>query len=259
MLKLLFIKIRALWLIFFLYRNWLDVSLDRLPFLPKKEFVIYKLRNGLKIKTRTSDIDGRIIDNTFLGEYQAQGFEIGQKDVVVDIGAHIGSFTLYAALKAKSGKIYSFEPSSANFEILRQNVKMNKLSNISLQNLAVAGKTGSVKLYLPSASNCLSSLYIKQPEFEIVSAVTLEKIFSGNKIKHCDFLKIDCEGGEYDILMSAPLFVLDSIDKIACEFHLDINPQVKLQKMISYLSKKGLDLVYEKNSSAKVLFFKRNS
>jgi len=75
--------------------------------------------------------------------------EIKKGDVVFDIGANIGYFTLiFAKLVGENGKVFAFEPSPDVFAILQKNVEINGYKNIVLSQKAVSSKTEKIKLYL---------------------------------------------------------------------------------------------------------------
>jgi hypothetical protein len=96
-------------------KNWQIVLLVYFG-LYKKEFFYLNLKNGLKIKLRTKSTDLQAFANVWiLKEYEVKGFEILQNEIIIDIGGHIGLFSLYASLKNPDGKIISIEPHPQNF------------------------------------------------------------------------------------------------------------------------------------------------
>ena len=69
-------------------------------------------------------------------------------DVVLDIGANIGYYTLiFAELVGEKGKVYAFEPDPTNFDLLRKNVEINGYRNITLIQKAVSNKNGKISFY----------------------------------------------------------------------------------------------------------------
>ena len=83
-----------------------------------------------------------------LQEYYRYGFEIKDNDVIIDIGAHIGLFTLFSSQFCKNGRIYCFEPVKDNFSMLKSNLKLNNIENVIVANTAVSSITGPVTIYL---------------------------------------------------------------------------------------------------------------
>ena len=75
-----------------------------------------------------------------------------------------------------------------------------------------------------------------------VECTTLEKVMVENQIDSIDFLKMDCEGAEGEILLSAPQEVIDKIDKISMEFHPTLSP-ISKSRLSHYLKKQGYNVV----------------
>ncbi|HLD38201.1 MAG TPA: methyltransferase FkbM, partial [Candidatus Nanoarchaeia archaeon] len=72
----------------------------------KNRYVFYKLRNGLTYKLRGGSTDRFILNEVWIYKsYNPRGFEIKPKDIVVDIGAHAGIFTILASYYTKNGKV----------------------------------------------------------------------------------------------------------------------------------------------------------
>jgi FkbM family methyltransferase len=151
-------------------------------------------------------------------------FRINPEDTVVDIGGYIGSFALPAARLATKGRIYSFEPSPSNFAQFEKNLELNRLQNVKVFNQGVASTDRKISLFLDHMNPASNSIYLRTDQnrgnnYVERDAVSLASIFSREGIRHCDFLKIDCEGAEYEILMNLDRSMLDRIGKIACEIH----------------------------------------
>src|SRR3989344_1056598 len=182
------------------------------------------LRDGTKFLRRAGSFDRFVIWEVWgLHDYDKGGFRIKPEDIVVDIGAQIGAFSVYAAKKAKKGKIFAYEPFSENYKILLANKKLNKTSNLKPFKLAISGKAGSVDFY-SSASNSAAHSLIKFQKDHVkaedrVRTIPLKEVFLNNKIGKVDFLKIDAEGSEYEILFKTPKKFLNKIGKIVMEFH----------------------------------------
>lgn len=124
-----------------------------------RKYSQYNLRNGIKFILRANSNDRATFNEIFIHKtYNPKGFEIKNKEVIVDIGAHIGFFSIYAAKNAKNGKVFSFEPSKENYILLDKNVKLNNLSNIKLFNSAVSGKDGKIEFNI-SKNNLCHSIY----------------------------------------------------------------------------------------------------
>jgi FkbM family methyltransferase len=193
----------------FVVRNWHTFLLSRFTHGES----ILRLRNGLKFAIRPNSSDRASISEVFL----LSGYSpVLPGSVVIDIGANIGAFSLFAARSAKM--IYSLEPVSNNFEALRRNVEMNQLSTVSIHRLAMASNNTHATI---SVAGVESSLYFQKPGSltELVQTVSLDRFLDDHDIAFVDYLKMDCEGAEWDILLNLPLHVFSRIKYIELEFH----------------------------------------
>jgi FkbM family methyltransferase len=153
--------------------------------------------------------------------YTPSGFEIEDDSIVLDIGAHVGAFAASAARAARGVRVFAFEPSPENFELLSSNMTRNCLSNVHLSQCAVSGVTGPQRLHF-SGSPAEHSLHIVKPGVAHISvpSVTLAHILRTHAIGIVDLLKMDCEGAEYEILETTPADTLSRVRRIALEAHL---------------------------------------
>lgn len=152
-----------------------------------------------------------------------------QNRTVIDIGANIGCFSLMAAnFGAKT--VLAVEPISKTFDQLKSNINRSLYKNIKAIKYAVTDKNEDyVKIPLQKDSG-LNGMYYTQnlQNFEIVETVTLNKLLSKVDTSQNDiFLKIDCEGAEYDILLNASIEDVQKIDSIILEIHADVHPHYK--------------------------------
>lgn len=160
------------------------------------------------------------------------GFEIKRGDTVIDIGANVGLFAACAASLSRTGKVYCFEPSRDNFARLQYHQKRNGLDNMVLVNKGVSDKVETIKLYTLD-ENCGAhstvldkgdGLNFVAEKYEAIECVPLRQVFDEHAIERCDFLKIDCEGAELDILSALPDDYFKRIERIALEYHTNVNP-----------------------------------
>jgi len=111
--------------------------------------IVYSLRNGVRFKVRAKTTDREALNEVWIyNVYLPKGFEIGEEDLVVDIGGHVGLFSVLASKYAKSGKIYVFEPDSENYKLLQENIKMNNCRNIMTIKKAVSFENAKRDLFL---------------------------------------------------------------------------------------------------------------
>ncbi|MBI4422437.1 MAG: FkbM family methyltransferase [Elusimicrobia bacterium] len=146
------------------------------------------------------------------------GFALSPGDVVLDIGGHIGSFAVYAAQRA--ARVIVYEPDASSHAQLLKNLAANGLINVTARQEAVAGRSGSRPIYPARLNSAENNFYWGGPRGTAVSCVTLEEAFRAHGLERCDFLKIDCEGAEYEILRAAPADVLARVRRIGIEAHV---------------------------------------
>ena len=122
--------------------------------------------------------------------------EIHEGDYVVDVGAHIGYFSLiFSKIVGKQGKVFSFEAEPSNFEILKKNLEENNIQNVICENIAISDKIGKIKLFTSESSTGNRLFSSKGSNFIEVESNTLDNYF-GTKIKNIKFIKLDIQGGE---------------------------------------------------------------
>ena len=202
-------------------------SLDYLGFhvpafrrLAKFKLTYYRLYDGTQFIFRFFTNDRCIIDEIFINKAYTPNptFEIRSGDVVVDLGAHIGVFTVFAARHARGVKVYCYEPLPENFELLKANVRLNKLGDrVKMFQLAVADKRSFSPLYIGDTG--LASLNLQSGKHVVAKVIRLEDVAYNNNLDRIDFLKVDVEGAEYDIFRNVDKDVLRSVRRIAMECH----------------------------------------
>ncbi len=196
-------------------KNWQDIVKARLNGGPLKNI---ELRDGTRLESPPEVSLLFLFNEIWMDKiYELGGYEIEDEDTIIDIGGNIGAFAVFAASRANNVKIRSYEPFPENAEYLRKNIAASKLNNVTVVEKAVAGKPGTRSLHIDD-SWVKHSLSVNNGETGLsVGCTTLDEIIG--EIKHCDLLKIDCEGGEYEIFYQADPASLKQIDKIICEYH----------------------------------------
>lgn len=138
---------------------------------------------------------------------------VKEGDIVLDIGAHIGYYTLILAkLVGEKGKVYAFEPDPTNFVLLRKNVEINGYKNVILEQKAVSDCPGKVKLYLGAERSTHHSIHKNKysgGDYVLVESICLDDYLKEDQIH---FAKIDIEGGEFGALRGMSLLLKRSKD-----------------------------------------------
>ena len=229
-------KLRILLKSIEIFRNWYLYPLVYFN-LTSKPFVIFETRTDLKLKIRTKSTDLMALTHVWLiEEYRNADFKIGNNDTVVDVGAHIGLFSLFAAQFCKKGRVFCFEPVNDNYELLLENIKLNNITNIIPFNCAVSQNSSKVKIFLNDDQSS-HSMFIPNSESIEVPSISIHDIFKENEIKKCDLLKLDCEGAEYDIIKSIKQEFFGFINKIAIEYHFADSKPDLLEELVKKLKK----------------------
>ena len=114
---------------------------------------------------------------------------VSEKSTVVDIGAHIGTFALPIAKEVE--KVIAFEPSSKAFDLLSRNAKENAVA-LRLVNKALGSEKGNGTLVVRNTSNAGANTLVPGGDIPVT---TLD-----DEVAHADFIKIDVEGMELDVL-----------------------------------------------------------
>lgn len=160
-------------------------------------------------------------------------FEVEKDDVVVDIGASCGPFT-YHILNKKPKIVYCLEPHKTLYKTLTKNVFQD---NVVCLNKAISNKNGKQKL---------STLFnehsnVEDPNnLQEIDGITFKTFTEKYNIKKIDFLKLDCEGFEYDIFNNEEneKWILKNVKKIAGEWHLGTTERKqKFKKFLFFLEK----------------------
>lgn len=187
------------------------------------------LTNGIALSAPNEEPLLHLFEEVWVkGHYSIPEFSIGDGDVIVDVGAHVGTFTVWAASRNPKARVVAVEPSASTLKYLRRNVETNHLRNVTIVEAACGGSNGTVALMSrgPAACNTIYRTDNYASSFSPAGRaemITLDKLFSDLSIEHCDLLKLDCEGAEYEILYSAGKETLDRVRRIAMEYHTGMN------------------------------------
>ncbi len=171
-----------------------NIKLDKALFLNK--FELYYPKNDIWLNGMVN--------------YQYEPFEslllldqIKEDDIVIDVGANIGYYSLLMASKlGPKGKVYAFEPDPVNRSILEKNVKINRLEDsIIISDLAVYDRIGNSKLYLSDTNMGDHRLFLDQNERGkrhemVVNTTTLDVFWNSINRPVVSLIKIDTQGCE---------------------------------------------------------------
>jgi FkbM family methyltransferase len=165
--------------------------------------------------------------------------EIARGGIVVDIGAHVGLFSVYTSRILKARRIVSVEPDASNFDLLSKNIHVNHIENATVVEAAVAGESGEKWISINPSNTGGHSLYRHGPHARLVRVLSLMDLFESSGISECSLLKIDCEGAEMEIFKTAPDGLLKRVSAISLEYHLDTYPPEKLEMFRTRIERLG--------------------
>lgn len=124
--------------------------------------------------------------------------EIKKGNVVLDIGAHIGYYTIiFSELVGPEGKVYAFEPHPKNFQLLKKTVETNNLTNVEIFQNIVSDKNQSVDFYLSKLDSIGNRMFVSDDaDTKIkIDSITIDE-FLKNRNGKIDFIKMDIQGAE---------------------------------------------------------------
>jgi len=191
-----------------------------------------------------SAMDVWSVKETFLDQfYTRYGVPVEDGWTVVDIGAGIGDYCVYATFGNPRVDLFAFEPFPGSIAVLNQNLALNSIENVHVFQQALWRSDGSLSLDLTSGeplqiSSRESSTESLHAESITVEALTLESMFSNQGLENVDLLKMDCEGAEYEILFSTPEATLQRIKRIIMEYH-DLDSDHKHPALVAFLEGSG--------------------
>jgi FkbM family methyltransferase len=201
-------------------KNWYLVPIDKIV---GRRNIIYKFRNNILVECRTKSTDINEAVVVLSGQEYPLKFNVldnRSKKVVFDLGGNIGTYSLLfnSLNKDLDYAGYIFEPHPGNIKILKNNLLLNNVTKFTVIKKAIAGENGLLKF---DVSGGFDSFKIdnKSKNYIEVDAVKMSDFCKFNNIKQIDLLKMDIEGGEYDILANDFEFLSNHVKIIMLEYH----------------------------------------
>ena len=173
------------------------------------------------------------------------------KDMVcIDVGANIGYYsTLYSKNVGIGGKVISLEPSPINFEFLKKNLEKQEMHNFVCHNLAAGENEDQVEFCVDSRANKCFIITGKEqlpPNYKIIKVPvgTIDNIVTNEKLEKIDFIKIDVEGYEWQVIQGAIKSIKNYKPTIQIEIHF---PKIGLNKTLEifkFFENQGYEIIY---------------
>jgi FkbM family methyltransferase len=186
--------------------------------------ITLRTKDGLQFTVRQNYMDASILAEVFLDRDYIRGFRLSPRPVVVDVGGYIGDFAIFAAKHLGAARVVVVEPSPENWKLLTKNVADNHCAETitALQMAVTDGSPLRMDVDAPERAQArVSADYFGKPKSQLkeVAGISLTKLVQDFHLDVIDLLKIDCEGGEYTILLTAPTEVLGRVKNLVFEFH----------------------------------------
>jgi FkbM family methyltransferase len=160
-------------------------------------------------------------DEIFNQRIYEKFFTVDEGDIVMDVGASTGIFT-YSILNNNPKHVFCVEPSFDQFPTLNKNTITG---NVTCINKAISSNVG--------VSDTIEAYNDKELQHY---TITFKKFLENYNVQKIDFIKTDCEGGEYDIFNEENMdFILNNVKKISGEWHLN-TPETK-EKFVIFRDK----------------------
>lgn len=210
--------------------------------------VVIRLRSGCRFKVR-SLMDVWVVKETCLDrDYETHATAIQDGWTCLDIGAGLGDFAVLVAYEHPGCRVYAYEPFPESYTLLEENIVLNDTHNVSAAPIAVGAASGAMTLFATGAAVQHTTAKVsQQAEAITVQSLNLDDVFARHSLTTCDFLKMDCEGGEFDILFNASAATLEKVCHISLEYHDGVT-QFSHMDLAGYLREKGFHVQTFANS-----------
>lgn len=181
-------------------------------------------------------------------EHLSQRFTPREGDTVIDIGAHIGRYTITSSKQVGStGKVVAIEADPDNFQLLKRNIALNNLTNVLPLNYAVFSTRTIMKLYEQSASAKYNSIMLTRARtmnYVEVNADTLDSILEQNTINQVNWIKIDVEGAEFEVLKGSTKTLSSNDISLLVEIH-NIDDPSHYDNILDLLKYHNYEITFE--------------
>ena len=199
----------------------------------------FRLRSGAVLETELGNASP-IVEVFRDGQYDVP-IDWSAVATVIDVGGHVGAFTVWTALRAPRAQITVFEPEPRNYRDLVANVRRNGLSErVTAIDAAVAVADGRALLHVPrSGRETASTTTAAGPDVLDVRCVDLRRYLEAPSVETVDVLKLDCEGAEWDVLESLPVQTLRRAHNVLVEAHA--NDSDAAERLCDFFRERGFE------------------
>jgi FkbM family methyltransferase len=185
--------------------------------------------NNILFQFTNTPTSPQLIQEIFTDNYKifSRGLQFQPCDIILDIGANEGMFSIMMAKLFPFTRIISLEPVQKTFFTMIKNIGLNNITNIHPYNLGVGGRSNKSEIIYCDKVYSGGSSMVVTPNFEAqdivnIEVVALDDIFDIRKFPEIDrikLLKMDIEGAEYETLYNSTC--LPRVDNMVAEFHIN--------------------------------------
>jgi len=216
---------------------------------------LYTFNGKVRLYSRAfTDDKWPVVEVILSNIYEHEKFyKFSSAPVIVDIGAHIGSFVIPQAQRWPAATIVAVEAMPQTCEILQLNLNINNCSNVKVVPRAVAAHVGEIVLgtsFCKTMANTrFSASTLVGGITHTIPAVTLSSLIIENDLQHIDWLKMDIEGSEFEVIRTVPNEMWQRIANISLEYHL-LKPEDRAEQLIEIFKQAGFELLEHKKLSS---------
>lgn len=225
---------------------WIALIIKFFPNLYKHP-ILLRLKNGGTISI--VDFMSLYIYNEIFIEGGYDYPSLKKKDpVIIDIGANTGLFTLRMKQLYPDATIFCYEPYDINFKQLEENIALSNLNNVSVFQQGVGGIARTEKLYINKKNlggHSLFKLEARSDDYINIDITGIESILNNLSLMHCDLIKMDCEGAEYEIIKAISPELASRIKTIVFESTESV---YNLDELLKHLNDLGYKVEFKEKS-----------
>jgi FkbM family methyltransferase len=193
----------------------------------KFKHVLKLLLSRIHIKIRSGPLKGKkwivVSGYSFIrGDYEPYKTEAFLKNfscgnILFDIGAHIGYYSSIAAdINDRKGSVYAFEPRPMNIKFFRRHMKINNFQNVNLTEAAAGESDGYVQF---DDNHGSATGFVSRDGNIRVRQISIDRMVKDGELPLPDFIKIDVEGGEIELLKGLEYVISSARPKILVATH----------------------------------------
>ena len=208
-----------------------------------EQTLYFTCRNGVRVEVP------RRLRNTFKEVFFKDAYgghlmaDLPPRSVVLDVGAKVGYFSLYIFTRFPAARVVAYEPMPVNLPLLQRHAQLNPAAEWTICPEAVYGVSGTLRLAYNADDTFTTDASVRDhreanAHLEVPTR-SLPDILAAHRLTHCDLLKLDCEGAEYDILYRCPDECWPRLHRMALEVHPGPGPDENLPALQHFLEQKG--------------------